>query len=124
MSSAYARKRSVSTRARVLAAALTLVTIVLGILDGMAFLSLVVHPLAHTYTKPLTWRLWDNITVIVFVITWLVLVYASAYAYQRAVERGTLWSLFAKVTAVQIVVPVLAIAATRLIILFVEPPPM
>ena len=115
MTRAYSRKPTASTRARVLAAALTVVTIALGLLDWVVMMTFVLHPLTHAYTKPTSWRLWDNIAVVVFTLIWLVLVYWCAYAYQRAVERHRLWQLFAKVTLVQVAVPAVAALIARVV---------
>jgi hypothetical protein len=115
MTGAYRRKPSATMRDRVVAGVLALVTIVLGLVDWMVMMTYVLHPLAHAFTKPSTWRLWDIIAGVVFTLTWLVLVYWCAYAYQRAVERHRLWQLFAKVTLVQVAVPAVAALIARIV---------
>ena len=53
---------------------------------------------------------------ILFALIWLASVYLSGYFYQKAAARRTLWPLFAKVTLIEVLVPLLGIGIALLLI--------
>jgi hypothetical protein len=117
MTDVYSRKRQPTWRERLVAGLLTVVTAVLGLLDYVVLTSFVLHPLMWAFAAPFSWQLWDTVSVIVLILIWLVLVYMSAYFYQKAVTRNTLWRLFGTITLFQIVLPSVAAGIVRLLLL-------
>jgi hypothetical protein len=100
------RRRYRPTRGeRVLAAGLGLITSALGLAAWLALRTFVVGPLAVAFVPPLA-RNWVNAAFLVPLgMLWLVLVYLSFYGYQRAAERRRLWPLFARITLIEVGVP-------------------
>jgi hypothetical protein len=112
----YPRRRTPTWRERLFAGGLTVVTAGIGLLDWAALTSFVVHPLIYAYATPMSIRLWDSLSVVVLILSWLVLVYLSAYSYQKAVMRHAPWRLFMTMTLVQIALPALGVAIVRLVL--------
>ena len=101
---------------RILAGALAGVTTALGLAAWLGLRTFVVRPLMQAAAKPLAWRWVDSASFVLLGLAWLVLVYVSAYAYQRAVERRRLWRLFARVTLFEMLIPGLAAGIALLLV--------
>jgi hypothetical protein len=101
-----ARRKYRPTRGeRVLAAGMGFITSVLGLAAWLALRSFVVGPLVRAFVSPLA-RNWVNDAFLIPLgILWLVLVYLSFYGYQKAAERRRLWLLFARITLIEVGVP-------------------
>jgi hypothetical protein len=116
MSHFPSRAPTASLWGRILAGALTVVTTVLGLVAWIALTTFVVHPIMWAYSAPLAQRWWDNVANILFALIWLASVYISGYFYQKAAARRTLWPLFAKVTLIEVLVPLLGMGIALLLI--------
>ena len=116
MSHFPSRAATASLWGRLLAGALTVVTTGLGLVAWIALTTFVVHPIMRTYSAPLAERWWDNVANILFALIWLASVYLSGYFYQKAAARRTLWPLFAKVTLIEVLVPLLGMGIALLLI--------
>jgi hypothetical protein len=101
---------------RFLAGILTVVTTGLGLVAWIALTTFVVHPIMRTYSASLAERWWDNVANILFALIWLASVYISGYFYQKAAAHRTLWPLFAKVTLIEVLVPLLGMGIALLLI--------
>jgi hypothetical protein len=101
---------------RFLAGVLTVVTMGLGLVAWIALTTFAVHPIMRTYSAPLAERWWDSVANILFALIWLASVYLSGYFYQKAAARRTLWPLFAKVTLIELFVPLLGMGIALLLI--------
>ncbi len=106
----------VSPWGRILAGALTVVTAGLGLGAWIALTTFAVHPLLLIYAAPLAEHWWDSVATILFALFWLASVYLSGFFYQKAAARRTLWPLFAKVTLIQVLVPLLGMGIALLLI--------
>jgi hypothetical protein len=110
------RAAPASLGGRLLAGALTIVTTGLGLIAWIALTTFAVHPIMRAYSAPLAERWWDSVANILFALIWLASVYLSGHFYQRAAARRTLWPLFAKVTLIEVLVPLLGMGLALLLI--------
>ncbi len=101
---------------RFLAGVLTVVTAGLGFVAWIALTTFAVHPIMRAYSAPLAERWWDSVANILFAMVWLALVYLSGFFYQKAAARRTLWPLFAKVTLIEVLTPLLGMGIALLLI--------
>ncbi len=93
----------------VVAGALAVVTMALGLAGWLALRTFAVQPLLYVYVTPMAQRWVDDVSFILFGFLWLAMVYLSAYFYQRALERRRLWRLFVRVTLIQVLAPALVV---------------
>jgi len=101
---------------RFVAGILTVATAGLGLVAWIALTTFAVHPIMRAYSAPLAERWWDNVANILFALIWLASVYICNYLYQKAAARKTLWPLFAKVTLIEVLVPLLGAGIALLLI--------
>jgi hypothetical protein len=101
---------------RFLAGVLAVITAGLGLVAWIALTTFAVHPIMRAYSAPLAERWWDSVANILFALVWLASVYLSGYFYQKAAARRTLWPLFAKVTLIEVLVPLLGMGIALLLI--------
>jgi hypothetical protein len=116
MSRYSSRAAPASLWGRFLAGILTVVTTGLGLIAWIALTTFVAHPIMRAYSAPLAERWWDSVANILFALIWLASVYLTGYFYQRAAARRTLWQLFAKVTLIEVLVPLLGVGIALLLI--------
>ena len=93
----------------ILAGALAVVTMALGLAGWLALRSFAVRPLLLAFASPKALTPMDQVSFILLGLLWLAMVYLSAYFYQRALERRRLWRLFVRVTLIQVLAPALVV---------------
>ena len=123
MSHLSLRAAPASLGGRILAGALTVVTTGLGLGAWIALTAFAVRPLLQTYAvlsgtyaASRAEYLWNSVANILFALLWLASVYLSGYFYQKAAARKTLWPLFAKVTLIEVLVPLVGVGMALLLI--------
>ena len=110
------RAAPASLGGRFLAGVLTVVTAGLGLGAWIALTTFAVHPILRAYSAPRAEHWWDSVANILFALFWLASVYLTGYFYQKAATRRTLWPLFAKVTLIEVLAPLLGMGTALLLI--------